>query len=45
MRNVRRLVLKRRKHRKQLTEIARLLAAVDASRSRGRRRVVVSLGR
>jgi hypothetical protein len=38
-------MLKRRKHRKQLTEVARLLAAVDASRPRGRRRAIVSLGR
>jgi hypothetical protein len=38
-------MLKRWKHRKQLAEIARLLAAVDASRPRGRRRATLSLGR
>jgi hypothetical protein len=38
-------MLKRRKQRKQLVEIARLLAAVDASRSRPGRRPVASLGR
>jgi hypothetical protein len=36
-------MLKRRKHRKQLADIAKLLAAVDASRPRGRRRVTLSL--
>lgn len=38
-------MLKRRKQRKQLAEIARLLAAVDASRPRPQRRPVASLGR